>query len=74
MLYSNTGRNKGSKIQLPLKFVSLQQHFLGVNRIIHLDHLLETNVNVANFIKMTTKWFLKGKFYNKTLNKNKYHV
>ena len=31
-------------------------------------------VNVTNIIKMTTKWFSKGKFYNKTLNKDKYHM
>ena len=72
MLYSNI-KNKESKIWLPFKFVSLQQHLLWVNRIIHLNRLLETNVNVTNIIKMTTKWFSKGTFYNKTLNKDKYH-
>ena len=69
MLCNNTGRNKGSKIQQPLKFVCLQQHLLGVNRIIQWNHLIETNVNVTSFIKTTTKGFFKGKFYNKTLIK-----
>ena len=67
MTYSNTGKNKGSKIQLPLKFVSLQHHLLGVNRIIHLNRLTENNMNVNNFTKMATKWFFKVRFYNKYL-------